>query len=73
MVGELRPGEAEGKALWIERSHRRAPLVPLRDQPIVDNAMPLLEVGPLNEIPHRVELEGATIARYFQSPARAAC
>jgi hypothetical protein len=58
MVGELCPGKAERKALRIERQHRRVPLVPLRDQPIVDGAVPRLEVRAVHRILDHIEEEG---------------
>ena len=42
MVGEFGTGKAERETLRVERQHHRVPLVPLRDQPVVDVAMPLL-------------------------------
>ena len=58
MVGEFRPGKAGRKALRIERQHCRIPLVPLRDQPIIDVAMPFLEVSAFHRILDHVEQKG---------------
>src|SRR5215469_16395461 len=58
MVGKLSPSEAIGKALRVERQHGRVPCVPLRDQPIIDVAMPVLEVRSLHRILDHVEKKG---------------
>jgi hypothetical protein len=55
MICELGSGEAGRKALRVERQHSRVPLVPLRDQPVIDIAMPLLEVGALHRVLDHIE------------------
>jgi hypothetical protein len=44
MIGELRTGEAVREALRIKRQHARIPLAPLRNQPLVDVFVALLQI-----------------------------
>jgi len=71
MVGKLGAGEAECEALRIERQHRRVPLVPVRDQPVVDLAVPLLEVGAHRFLARLTGLlgTGGGLSRWFK-PAK---
>src|SRR4051794_28058721 len=57
MVGKLGPGEAQGKALRVERPHRSVPVLPFGDETLVDVGMAILEVGTLHRILHDIEQE----------------
>src|SRR5215831_9645402 len=58
MVGEFCPGKAGRKALRIKWQHCRVPLVPLCDQPVIDTAIPVLEVSALHRVLDHIEEEG---------------
>jgi hypothetical protein len=74
MVGQLRAGESGGETLRVERHHRRILFLRLRDEPVINVLVSLLQVGPLHGILYDMEQERVSrIFKYFQSPSRATC